>query len=86
MNMTRRAVGIGVVVMLAVLGTGWALEKAASRSRAHGGGAAIERSREDGPDISPRADAPQGDAAVRPAPTTDSIQEYDRSDLILVQG
>lgn len=86
MSMTRRAVGIGVVVVLAVLGTGWALEKAASNSRAHGGGAAIERTRESGPDSSPRAGDPQGDAAVRPAPTSDSIQEYDRSDLILIQG
>src|SRR4029077_17768908 len=34
----------------------------------------------------PRTGAPPNDAAVRPTPTTDSIQEHDRSDLILVQG
>jgi len=85
MNMTRRAVGIGVVVVLAVLGTGWALEKAASGSRTHGGGATIERTRTGDPDGAPRTGATPDDAAVRPAPR-DSIQEYDRSDLILIQG
>lgn len=85
MNMTRRAVGIGVVVVLAV-GTGWALEKAASSSRTHGGGATIERTRTDGPDSAPRTSPAPDDAAVRPAPTRDASQEYDRSDLIVVQG
>lgn len=85
MNMTRRAVGIGVVVVLAV-GTGWALERAASSSRTHGGGAVIERTRTDGPDSAPRAGATPDDAAVRPAPTNDPIQECDRSDLIVVHG
>ena len=85
MNMTRRAIGIGVVVVLGVLGTGWALEKAASGSRTHDGGAAIERTRTGAPDGAPRTGTPD-DAAVRPAPTNDSIQEYDRSDLILIQG
>ena len=86
MNMTRRAIGIGVVVALAVLGTGWALEKAASGSRTHGGGATIECTRTGDPDSAPRTGATPDDAAVRPAPTRDSIQEYDRSDLILIQG
>jgi hypothetical protein len=86
MNMTRRAIGIGVVVLLAVLGTGWALEKAASGARTHGGGAAIEHTRTDGPDGAPRTGATPNDAAVRPAPTTSPIQEHDRSDLILIQG
>ena len=86
MNMTRRAIGIGVVVALAVLGTGWALEKAASGSRTHGGGATIERTRTGDPDSAPRTGPTPDDAAVRPAPTRDSIQEYDRSDLILIQG
>lgn len=86
MNMTRRAIGIGVVVGLGVLGTGWTLEKAVSGARTHGGDAAIERTRSDGPDSAPRTGATPDDAAVRPAPTNDSIQEYDRSDLILIQG
>jgi hypothetical protein len=86
MNITRRAIGIGVVVVLGVLGTGWALEKAASGSRTHDGGAAIERTRTGAPDGAPRTGATPDDAAVRPAPTNHSIQEYDRSDLILIQG
>jgi hypothetical protein len=86
MNITRRAIGIGVVVVLGVLGTGWALEKAASGSRTHDGGAAIERTRIGDPDGAPRTGATPDDAVVRPAPTNDSIQEYDRSDLILIQG
>jgi hypothetical protein len=86
MTMTRRAVGIGAVIVLAVLGTGWALEKAASSSRTHGGAGGIERTRTGDTAGAPRTGAPPNDAAVRPTPTTDSIQEHDRSDLILVQG
>ena len=86
LNMTRRAVGIGAVIVLAVLGTGWALEKAASSSRTHGGAGVIERTRTGDTDGAPRTGAPPNAAAVRPTPTTVSIQEHDRSDLILVQG
>ena len=82
MNRTRRTIGVSAFAMLVVLSTGWALEKASSNSHRQGGAA-----------VSEPADA--GDAAptplsrepldVQPA-STDSTQEYDRSDLILSQG
>jgi len=82
MNRTRRTIGVSAFAMLVVLSTGWALEKASSNSHRQGGAAVGEP-----------ADA--GDAAptplsrepldVQPA-STDSTQEYDRSDLILSQG
>ena len=42
MNRTRRTIGLSAFVMLAVLGTGWALEKASSNSRTKDGAAVSE--------------------------------------------
>lgn len=77
---TRRTIGISALVMLVVLGTGWALERAASSPHTQGGAAVSEP-------------AKGRDALTTPAPepfdvqpaATDS-QEYDRSDLLLSQG
>lgn len=76
MNGAPRAIGIGAFIVLA-LGTAWALEHRSS-PRTEGGAV--------GPIIAPATIAPQEESgADRPTPP-DSQQEYDRSDLQLVQG
>ena len=81
MSKTRRTIGLSAFVILAVLGTGWALEKTASTSRTHGGAAVGEPAKASDAVTSPVS----GEPDERPA-ATDSNQEYDRSDLILSQG
>jgi hypothetical protein len=70
MNKTRRTIGIAAVIGLVVLGTGWAVERSYVMSYSQGGVAA---------ETAPVPDAPA-------VPTTDAYQEYDRSDLLLIQG
>ncbi len=74
MNRTRRTIGLSILVMLVVLGTGWALEKKASSNSQRRGGAVVTEPA--------KANEPSD---VKPA-ATDSDQEYDRSDLLLSQG
>ena len=78
MNRTRRMIGLSVlVVMLVVLGTGWALERASTHSQLHRT-PADEPAKASNPAITPV----MGDPVDVPAAT----DEYDRSDLILMQG
>jgi hypothetical protein len=81
-NRTRRTIGVGAFVMLAVLGMGWALEKAHSNSQRQGGAAVSEPAKGSGAVTTPLEREP---VDMQP-PATDSSQEYDRSDLILTQG
>jgi len=77
MKGTRRAIGIGSVVLLAALGTGLALEKTSGHP-----GAAPAKAID--PVTAPLSSAPEG---PQPGADSDSTsQEYDRSDLLLSQG
>lgn len=78
MTRTQRTIGIGAFVMLAVLGTGWALEKGYSTQR---GVASDEPAVETDP-----VNAPDSIQPVDERPANGASQEYDRSDLILSQG
>jgi hypothetical protein len=82
MSRTRRTIGVSAFVVLAVLGTGWALEKASSSSHKQGGAAVSEPAKASDAGTAPVSQEPMD---VQPA-ATDSSQEYDRSDLILSQG
>lgn len=75
MNRTRLAIGLSAFVMLAALGTDWALEKAYSNSHRLGGAAVSEPAK--------TSDAVATTPVDVPAATE---QEYDRSDLLLSQG
>lgn len=79
MTRTQRTIGISAFVMLAVLGTGWALEKGYNTQR---GVAADEPAMEIDPINAPDSSQPMDE---QPA-ANDASQEYDRSDLILSQG
>ena len=80
MNSTRRTIGIAVLTLVAVLGTGWILEQAFSNSQRPSAESTMTI------DTAPVTSAPAtGSAPAHPA-TTDSLPEYDRSDLILSQG
>ncbi len=82
MSKTRRTIGLSAFVMLAVLGTGWPLEKATSPARTHRGGAVGEPAK-----ASDAVTAPvSGERLDLKPAATDSNQESDRSDLILSQG
>jgi hypothetical protein len=82
MNRTRRTLGVSAFVVLTVLGTGWALEKASSSSHRQGGAAVSEPGTASDAVPMPASREPLD---VQPA-ATDSSPEYDRSDLILSQG
>jgi len=73
MNRTRRAIGVGAFITLAVLGTAWALEHRTSALRTEGGAPH---------DVGAPA-TPQESGASR---VIDAQPEYDRSDLLLSQG
>jgi hypothetical protein len=83
MKGTRRAIGIGTVVLLAALGTGVALEKPSSHFGTPGAATVP---------ASPKAtDIMVAPVSSTPPPTqagavSDSSEEYDRSDLLLSQG
>jgi len=72
MDSTRRTIGLALFIIFAVVGSGWAVEKAFIKSYARGGAPVVEPAR-----------APLTPSAT-PAATNDV--EYDRSDLILSQG
>lgn len=82
MNRTRRTIGLSALAVFIVLGTGWALEKASTNPHRQGGAAVNEPTRATDAMPTPLSREPRD---VRPA-TTDSSQEYDRSDLLLSQG
>jgi hypothetical protein len=82
MNRTRRTIGLSAFVMLVVLGTGWALEKAHSSSQRQGGAAVSEPAKASDAVSTPRSPEP---VDMQPA-TTDSSPKDDRSDLLLSQG
>ena len=71
MDWTRRTIGLVLFIIFAVAGSGWALDKAFSKSHARGAAPVVEP-----------ASAPLTPSA-KPAPIE---VEYDRSDLILSQG
>jgi len=79
MTRTQRTIGISAFVMLAVLGTGWALEKGYGTQR---GVASDEPSAQTDPINAPDSIQP---ADEQPA-AGGASQEYDRSDLLLSQG
>jgi hypothetical protein len=73
---TRRKMGVSAFVALAVLGTGWVVERASSSAQMQGG-AAISES------------VSASEAAIVPVfqpAVTNSSEQYDRSDLLLSQG
>ncbi len=82
MNTNYRTFGLSAFVMLAVLGTGWALEKASDGSRTQGTAAVSRPAKASDPVTTP---APREPSDVRPA-YTHSSPEFDRADLILSQG
>jgi hypothetical protein len=82
MNGTRRTIGLSAFVMLVVLGTGWALEKASSYSHTQSGAAVSKPAKASDAVTAPVSREPFD---VQPA-ATHSSPEYDRSDLILSQG
>jgi hypothetical protein len=79
MNRTRRTIGLSAFVMLVVLGTGWAVERA---SHTPGAAAVSEPAMARDAVAAPVSREPMD---VQPV-ATDSSQEYDRSDLLLSQG
>jgi len=72
MTKTQRLIGLSVLAILLVLGTGWAVERASHPER--------------GVDTS--APAQPSDSASTPVPDERpaATDEYDRSDLLLIQG
>ena len=78
MNRTRRTLVFGTLITLGVLGTGWALERAATTSRTHEAPASD-------PMVTPARGAQDGSTGAPTAPN-DATQPYDRSDLLLIQG
>jgi hypothetical protein len=81
-NRTRRTIGLSAFVVLVVLGTGWALEKASSNAHRKGGAAVSEPAKASDAATTPLSHEPVN---AQP-PTTHSSPEYDRSDLLLIQG
>jgi len=81
MNRTRRTIGISAFVILAVLGTSWALEKGYSNSP-YARGTAIDEPASNDPAAAPLSSQPMDE----PSAATDAAPEYDRSDLLLSQG
>jgi len=89
MNRTQRTtVAIGALIMLTVLGSGWALERAAKYAHSHGrdGGAVVTTPTSAIDTVTPEVTGPSDGAyGGQPSPSGFSL-EYDRSDLILSQG
>ena len=81
MNRTRRTIGISAFVILAVLGTSWALEKGYNNS-SYARGRAINEPETNDPAVAPLSSEPMDE----PSAASDVAPEYDRSDLILSQG
>jgi hypothetical protein len=85
MSRTRRTIGVGAFIVFAALGTGWGLEKASNNSHARDA-AVVEPARASGVVTAPLAPTPSNESVGGRPVTTDSSQEYDRSDLFLSQG
>ncbi len=81
MNKARRAIGLTALVILAVLCTGWALEKAYS-AQANRGIDTSEPAKPREGSVTPISVEPRG---AQPG-SIEPSQEYDRSDLLLSQG
>jgi len=81
-NRTRWTIGLSAFVMLVVLGTGSALEKASSNAHRQAGAVGSQPARASDAAAAPISHEP---VSAHP-PTTDSSPEYDRSDLLLIQG
>lgn len=80
MNKTRRMIGLSALVILVVLGTGWALAKA---SGSHPPRGAVSEPAKPSDAVTTPSSLELRD--TQPA-ATESSQEYDRSDLLLIQG
>ena len=78
MNKTRRAIGLTALVILIGLGAGWALEKAYSAQAQRG----IDISEPTKPNDGAVTPVPVEPRDVQPA----AVEEYDRSDLLLIFG
>jgi len=80
MSMTRRTIGIGAFIVFAVIGTGWALDKAANNAKG--------RTEVSIQEIMPTGalTTPSTDGSTGALPAADTSPEYDRSDLLLSQG
>ena len=74
MDWSRRMIALVLFIIFAVVGSGWALEKAFSKPQARSGAPVVE------PAGAPLTREPSD----KPAATNDV--EYDRSDLVLTQG
>jgi len=79
MSMTRRTIGVGAFILLAVIGTGWAVDRAANNTQARSG-VSVEAMTQ----TSPVKTSTDESAGARPG--VDTSPEYDRSDLLLSQG
>lgn len=75
MSRTRQMIGLGALVILVVLGAGWALGKATSSPQSSGGPVI-------GVPATSSGAVPAGATGTQPPPK----EEYDRSDMILIQG
>ena len=75
MDWTRRTIGLAlfIIFIFAVVGSGWALEKGLIKSYARGGAPVVE------PAAAPFTREPSDKPATKDV-------EYDRSDLLLMQG
>jgi hypothetical protein len=66
MNKTRRTIGLSALVILMVLGTGWALEKAASNAHRQGGAAVSEPAKANDAVTAPSSQEPKDEQPPRP--------------------
>ena len=82
MSQTRGTIGISAFVVLVACSTGWAVEKVPSNSHAQGEAKGTEPAKATEAVVTPVS---RESLDLRPG-STDSSQEYDRSDLILSQG
>jgi len=83
MSRTRRTIGVALFTMLALVGAGWALEKALTNPHTQGGAVVEPTQASDTvntPPASASSDTPGDASPAGPA------LEYDRSDLLLSQG
>ena len=84
MSKTRRTIGVALFTVLALVGAGWALEKALNNSHAQGGAAVVEPTRAADTVTAPLMREPSDESVG--GQTAGSTLEYDRSDLLLSQG
>ena len=75
MDRTRRIIVVWAGIMLVVLGTGWALEKAFSGSHPHAGATIGEPKSEGDTVTAPLTRGPRDESVDRPTLPTDSSPE-----------